>query len=418
MNIKFTIINRFPALASRDFVLFIVGQFVSVIGTWMQNTVQPYLAYDISRSSLALGLIGAASALPTFLLALPAGVLVERWDKRKTVIILQAVMGLLAFTLATLTFSDRIQIWHIALIAFIFGTASTVETTARQSMLIELVGRSALPSAIALQTTAFKLGRVLGPRLAAPFLAAGKEENAFLVNGLSFLFVIVGLFFARPRYQIPREESGKRNLIREFCEGAGYIARNHVVASIVLMAGLLGMFGLPLLQQLPALARDVLKTLQDTESLVALRTSQVYIAQGFGALAAALLAAYFSSARHKGWTLTLGQIAFTVGMIFLSGVTYLPLALTLLASVGSGSVPKLVTMHTLVQVQVPNDLRGRVFSFYLWALQGVSPLGSLLIGWGAQAWGLSTSMFFCGLFLLTAFALIHLLNPRLRAAEG
>lgn len=418
MNIKSAIINRFPALASRDFVLFIIGQFVSVIGTWMQNTVQPYLAYDISRSSLDLGLIGAASTLPTFLLALPAGVLVERWDKRKTVIILQAVMGALAFALAALTFSRQIQIWHIALIAFVFGTASAVEITARQAMLIELVGREALPSAIALQTTAFNLGRVLGPSLAAPFMAAGSEGNAFLVNGLSFLFVIVGLLFARTRYQIPREEGGERDLMREFFEGAGYILSNRVVGSIVLMAGLLGMFGMPLLQQLPALARDVLRTLQDTETLVALRTSQVYIAQGVGALGAALLAAYFSSARRKGWILTLGQIAFTVGMVFLSGVTYLPLALTLLAIVGWGSVTQLVSMNTLVQLQVPNGLRGRVFSFYLWALQGVAPLGSLLVGWSAQVWSLPVSMLACGLFLLAAFSLIHLFNPGLRAAEG
>ena len=418
MNIKFAIINRFPALASRDFVLFIIGQFVSVIGTWMQNTVQPYLAYDISRSSLDLGLIGAASTLPTFLLALPAGVLVERWDKRKTAIILQAVMGALAFVLAALTFSRQIQIWHIALIAFVFGTASAVEITARQAMLIELVGREALPSAIALQTTAFNLGRVLGPSLAAPFMAAGSEGNAFLVNGLSFLFVIVGLLFARTRYQVPREEGGERDLMREFFEGAGYILSNRVVGSIVLMAGLLGMFGMPLLQQLPALARDVLRTLQDTETLVALRTSQVYIAQGVGALGAALLAAYFSSARRKGWILTLGQIAFTVGVVFLSGVTYLPLALTLLAIVGWGSVTQLVSMNTLVQLEVPNGLRGRVFSFYLWALQGVAPLGSLLVGWSAQVWSLPVSMLACGLFLLAAFVLIHLFNPGLRAAEG
>ena len=418
MNIKSTIFNRFPALASRDFVLFIIGQFLSVIGTWMQNTAQPYLAYQISGSSLDLGLIGAASTLPTFLLALPAGVLVERWDKRKTVIILQSVMAALAFILAALTFSHQIQIWHIAWIAFIFGTASAVEITARQAMLIELVGREALPSAIALQTTAFNLGRVLGPSLAAPFMAMGSEGNAFLLNGFSFLFVIVGLFFARTRYQVPHEESGERDLIREFGEGAGYIARNQVVGSIVLMAGLLGAFGIPLLQQLPALARDVLRTLQDTESLVALRTSQLYIAQGVGALVAALLAAYFSSARQKGLVLTLGQVSFTVGMVLLSGITYLPLGLVLLAIVGWGSVTQLVTMNTLVQLQVPNDLRGRVFSFYLWALQGVAPLGSLLVGWGAQSWGLSATMLASGLFLLVTFALIHLSNPSLRVSEG
>src|SRR5512133_1168666 len=138
------IVGRFPALASRDYVLFLVGQFISVIGTWMQNTAQPYLAYRISGRPLDLGLIGFASTLPTLLLALPAGVFVERWDKRKTVIFFQAVMSLQAFGLAALTFTGRVQIWHIAVLALIFGTASAVEINARQAMLTGLVGRAAV----------------------------------------------------------------------------------------------------------------------------------------------------------------------------------------------------------------------------------------------------------------------------------
>jgi MFS family permease len=418
MNIKSAIINRFPALASRDFVLFIIGQFISVIGTWMQNTAQPYLAYRISGRPFDLGLIGAASTLPTLLLALPAGVLVEHWDKRRTVIILQSVMAALAIALAVLTFSGRIQIWHITLIAFLFGTASAAEITARQAMLIELVGREALPSAIALQTTAFNLGRVFGPSLAAPFMAMGSEGNAFLLNGVSFVFVIVGLLFARTRYQIPHEVPAERNLMREFIEGLEYIARNKVVGAIIAMAGLLGIFGLPLLQQLPTLGRDVLHTLQDTENLIALRTSQLYIAQGVGALAAAVLAAYFSSVRRKGLILTLGQVAFISAAILLSGVTHLPLALFLLAVIGWGSVTQLVMMNMMIQLQVPNGLRGRVFSIYLWALQGVAPLGSLVVGWWVQQWGLSASMLASTIFLLVVYAAIHFSNPNLRAADG
>ncbi|HSK87775.1 MAG TPA: MFS transporter, partial [Anaerolineales bacterium] len=169
---RLSVAQRFPALASRDFNLFLVGQFISVIGTWMQNTAQPYLAYRISGRPLDLGLIGFASMLPTLLLALPAGVLVERWDKRRTVIIFQAIMSLPAFGLAVLTFTGQIQIWHIGLLAMLFGTASAVEITARQAMLIELVGRAALPNAIALQTTAFNVGRVIGPLTASWLLTS------------------------------------------------------------------------------------------------------------------------------------------------------------------------------------------------------------------------------------------------------
>src|SRR5215208_7805628 len=202
-EIGLSIARRFPALTSRDFTIFLLGQFISVIGTWMQNTAQPYLAYRISGRPFDLGLIGFASTLPTLLLALPAGVLVERWDKRKTVIIFQSIMSLQAFGLAALTFTGHIQIWHIAVFALIFGTASAVEITARQAMLIELAGREALPSAIALQTTAFNVGRVIGPLVASWLLTStGTEASVFMANGVSFLLVIAGLLIAQTRYKV------------------------------------------------------------------------------------------------------------------------------------------------------------------------------------------------------------------------
>jgi len=418
LNIKPALANRFPALSSRDFQLFLAGQFLSVIGTWMQNTAQPYLAYRISGRPLDLGLIGFAATLPTLLLALPAGVLVERWDKRWTVIVLQSVMGVLAFILAALTLMGHIQIWHITLIAFLFGAASAVEITARQAMLIELSGREALPSAIALQTTAFNLGRVLGPMLAAPIMVKSGEGTVFLLNGISFIFVIIGLLIARTRYQVPRVAETERNLAREFRQGLAYIRQNSVVSSIILMAALIGFFGLPLLQQIPALARDVLRTVSDTEQIVAARTSQLYIAQGIGALAAAFLAAYFSSARRKGVALTLGQTVFILGMMALGPTNRLPAALFLLVLIGWGSVTQLVAMNTLIQLEIPNGLRGRVFSVYLWALQGVAPFGSLLIGGIAQAWGVPLAVLMGGVISLATIGALHLANPGVRRATA
>ena len=411
--------TRFPALASRDFQLFLAGQFVSVIGTWMQNTAQPYLAYRLTGRPLDLGLIGFAATLPTLLLALPAGVYIEHVDKRKTVIVLQTVMAILAFALAALTFSNLIQIWHIIVIAFLFGSASAVEITARQAMLIELAGRESLPSAIALQTTAFNLGRILGPTLAAPFMIGGNEGMAFLVNGVSFLFVIVGLLFARTRFKVelePADES--KTWWAEFREGLSYIRRNNVVATIILMSTLLGFFGLPLLQQIPALGRDVLRTALDTEQLVAARTSQLYIAQGFGALTAAFLAAFFSAARRKGLMLTVGQAFFIIGVIILALIRNPWIALGLLALIGYGSVTQLVMMNTIIQLQVPNGLRGRVFSVYLWSLQGVAPFGSLLIGGVAQTWGVPAAALLSGLVTLAAVGSLHLLQPGVRKATA
>jgi MFS family permease len=412
-------VGRFPALASRDYVLFLIGQFLSVIGTWMQNTAQPYLAYRISGRPLDLGLIGFASTLPTLLLALPAGVFVERWDKRRTVIFFQAVMSLQAFGLAALTFTGHVQIWHIAVLALIFGTASAVEITARQAMLIELAGREALPSAIALQTTAFNVGRVLGP-LAASWLltSTGTEASVFLANGVSFLFVIAGLLIAQTRYKIPRELEERKSLVMEFREGMAYIRRNSLVASIILMAALVGFFGFPLIQQIPALARDVLRTASDTEALVAARTSLLYAAQGGGALVAAILAAYMNAAPNKGLMVTLGQIAFIRPLIALGYVPSLNISLLLLVLIGWGTVTQLVAMNTLIQVKVPNGLRGRVFSVYLWALQGVAPFGSLLIGLLAQNWGVPFAALMGGLISLISIGSLHLISPGVRRAQA
>ena len=418
-EIRSSFTRRFPALASRDYNIFLVGQFISVIGTWMQNTAQPYLAYRISGRPFDLGLIGFASTLPTLLLALPAGVLVERWDKRKTVIVFQSIMSLQAFGLAALTFTGHVQIWHITVLALIFGTASAVEITARQAMLIELSGRDALPSAIALQTTVFNVGRVIGPLVASWLLiSTGTEGSVFLVNGVSYLFVIAGLLVIQTRYKVPREMSVQKSLGTEFHEGLGYIRRNTLVASIILMSALVGFFGFPLIQQIPALARDVLGTAGDTEAMVAARTSNLYAAQGAGALTAALLAAYLSSSRNKGLMVMLGQIAFTLPLIALGYVPSLHVSLILLVLIGWGTVTQLVSMNTLIQVAVPNGLRGRVFSVYLWALQGVAPFGSLLIGWLAQNWGVPLAALIGGLVSLITIGSLHLISPGVRRAQA
>lgn len=407
-QVQYLIARRFPALASRDFVLFVIGQLVSVIGTWMQATALPYLAYRMTGRPLDLGLIGFANTLPTLLFALPAGVLVEHWDKRKTVILFQSIMSIQAFGLAYLTYSGKIEIWHIVFLAFFFGSAVAVEVTARQAMLIELTGREALPSAIALQTTAFNVGRVLGPLCAAWIISStGGEAGVFLANGISYVFVIAGLFLARTRYKVEKESNGNRGLRSEFKEGLGYIRSNVLVMSVILMSALVGFFGIPLIQQIPALARDVLRTIVDTEAMVATRTSNLYAAQGVGALIAAFLAAAVSMS-DKQRMLMLGQLSFVFPIIALGFIRDARIALVLLAFIGWGTVTQLVMMNTLIQTQVPDNLRGRVFSVYFWALQGVAPFGSIVIGWIAQAWNVPIAAIVAGTTCLLGIVFIRL----------
>jgi len=366
-----------------------------------------------------LGIIGFASTLPTLILALPAGVLVERWDKRKTVMIFQSIMSVQALGLSILTFTGRIQIWHIIVLALFFGMASAVEITARQAMLIELAGREALPSAIALQTTAFNVGRVLGPVTASWLLTStGTEGSVFLANGISFIFVILGLAMARTRYKMPREEENNKGMGKEFREGLAYIRNNTLVATIILMSALIGFFGMPLLQQIPALARDVLKAAGDNESIVAMRTSNLYAAQGIGAMIAAFMAVYLSTSRKKGLMVTLGQLVFILPLIALGYANKLGIALVLLLFIGWGTVTQLVTINMLIQLKVPNELRGRVFSVYLWALQGVAPFGSLLVGWLAQNYGVPVAVIIGGVVSLVAIGGLHFISPGVRRAQA
>ena len=390
-----------------------------MIGTWAQNTTLPYLAYQITGSSLDLGLIGFATTLPMLFVTLPAGVIIEHLDKRKTVIAMQSVMMLQAFILAALTLGGHIQIWHITVLAFVLGTASAIEITARQAMLIELVGRETLPNAIAVQTTAFNLGRVIGPTLAAALLTLNNGAGkVFLSNGISYIFVIGGLLFVRTRYQVPREATRTHNWRAEFGEGQRYIRQNPLVSQIIIMMAVVGFFGFPLLQQIPAVAKDVLAQVTDTEQIVAARNSALYTFQGIGALVAAFSIAFFTSFKKKGIWLTFGQYTFVLAVIMLSFIRLAVPAYILLMLIGWGTVTQLAIMNVLIQVQVPNDLRGRVFSTYLWAIQGVAPFGSLLIGWWAQTWGVPRTLLVCGIIILVIVSGMHFLSSHIRKSQA
>ena len=411
--------DRFPALASRDFFIFLGGQFLSLVGTWMQSTVQPYLAYRITGSSFDLGLIAFSATLPTLILALPAGVIIERMEKRKIVIAMQVIEMVQAFFLAFLALTGRIQVWHLISLSFLLGAASAIEITARQAMLIELVGKPTLPNAIALQSTIYNLARVIGPSLTAVVLILIQNHGegwAFFANGVSFLFVIVGLFFVRTPYRVvnPEQFPEKLDIPAEFKQGWQYIRGNTVVLLIIMLVALIGFFGFPFSNLIPALGRDVLKQVGDTETSVAARTGALYMAQGIGALIAAAVISAYSTLRHKGLLMAIGQFVFAVGLVLLAFAHNLTMAVVLIAIYGWATVAQLMMMNTLIQIDVPDVLRGRVFSVYLWAQQGVAPFGSLFIGWLAQAAGVPSAALVGGLVCLVLVVLAHARWPLLR----
>jgi MFS family permease len=408
--------ERFPALASRDFAIFWVGQFVSLIGTWMQNTTLPYLAYRLTGSALDLGLIGFSATLPTLLLALPGGVFVERLDKRKVVIWMQVIEMLQAFGLAALALTGTIRIWHIIALSFVLGSASAIEITARQAMLVELVGKPSLPNAIALQSMIFNTARVVGPSLTAVVLLLVSNQGegwAFFANGVSFLFVIIGLFFVRTPFKSQRETADleRFDLVGDMRESWGYIRGNAIVLLIILLAGWMGFFGFPFGQLIPAVARDMLHLAADTEAAVQARTSGLYLAQGVGALITALFVSAFSHIKRKGVLMVIGESIFALSLVAISFTRNIPLTMVLAGIMGLSLVMQNMMMNILIQIDVPDSLRGRVFSVYLWALQGVAPFGSLFIGWLAQTAGIPRAAQVGGLLCLLAVLFIHIKYP-------
>jgi MFS family permease len=408
--------SRFPALAFRNFRLFWIGQFISLVGTWMQTTVQPILAYQLSHEPIYLGLIGFASSLPSLLIMLPSGVYIERMDKRKVVIVMQAIMMLQAFILAALALTGRVTILHIIILAFILGTANAIEITARQAMIYELVSREAMPNAIALNSTIFNLARVIGPSFTAPFLLIFQRSGAgwaFFANGVSYLFVIGGLLLINSKSKIDLSKPSP-NLIADFMEGQKYIRKTTVVAILIAMVTIPAFLGFPFSQQMPVFASTVFRSPGDTDAIVAARNSLLITAQGAGALVAALTLALFSNIRRKGLALTVGQFVFAAALIGFSFARSIGLAVVFLVLIGWGTVTHLAMTNTLIQLTIPDDLRGRVMSTYFWALSGVAPFGSLFIGWLAQVKGAPFAVTIGGSVCLIACLVIYVVFPGIR----
>lgn len=384
----------------------------------MQNTVQPLIAYRLTNQPFYLGLIGFAGSIPGLIITLPAGVIIEKADKRKLVIVLQTIMMLQAFTMAYLTFTGSLTIWYILGLSIVLGTASSIDVTARQAMLVEMVDKKALPSAIALNSTIFNGARVLGPSLTAPFLIFLKDQGlgwAFFANGISYLFVIVSLLFIKTN---PRIESNAphHSLMADFVDGQKYIRATPVVFLLILIVAVPSFFGFPFSQQMPVFASDVLREVNDTAAVVATRNSILITAQGIGALLAAVLLSVFSTIHRKGLFLMIGQITFAAALIGFSFAQNTSTAMLLLVFIGLGTVTQLALTNTLIQTSAPDHLRGRVISTYFWAQSAASPFGSLLIGYLAQQLGAPMAVRIGGIVCLAGYLAVHLYKPIIRNA--
>jgi MFS family permease len=369
----------FGALRYYNYRLWFFGQMVSLMGTWMQSVAQGWLVYQLTGSELALGTISFIGALPTLVLMLPAGVVVDRVPKRTVLLATQTAMMLLAFALAALAASGVLQVWHVAVLAVGLGVVNSFDAPARQSLAVEMVeDRRDMMNAIAMNSTMFNIARIAGPALAGIVLAAVGTVWCFALNGLSFLAVIAGLWAMRlpGKPGIPHHEGVRAQMM----VGLRYVWQNVSIRAIITVMGVSCLTAMSYGVLLPVFAADVFHA--GEKGLGALNA-----AMGAGALLGSLTVAAMGGLRRKGLLLTAGNLLFP---LLLLGFAFSPsyaVALAALVLVGWAMMAQNATANTLVQATVPDELRGRVMAAYSLVFFGSSPFGSLQIGALAQALG-------------------------------
>jgi MFS family permease len=398
--------RTFAALRHRNYRLFFIGQLISLIGTWMQNVAQAWLVYALTDSPFYLGVVSFASSIPTLSLTLGAGVLIDRVPKRAVLIVTQTSAMLLAFVLAADVFMGWVQPWHIVIMSFLLGAVNAFDAPTRQAFVVEMVAdRSDLPNAIALNSAIFQMARIIGPTLAGIALAAIGASWCFLLNGISFIAVIVGLWAMHlpPSVRIPREASA----IDQLREGLAYVWHTDIVRTLIALVAVSNLFAFGYSALMPAFAESVLDSGPTGLGLLS-------AAVGAGALAGALIVASLGSFRHRGILLTFGNLFFPSMVLLFSMSTSLPLSMVILAGVGLGFIIQNATANTLIQDTVPDALRGRVMSLYMLVFQGFFPLGALTAGLIAQTFAIPLGAAFGGAVALAYGLFLFWRNPSIR----
>lgn len=387
---KRQIFRTFRALKHRNFRIYWTGQVISLIGIWMQNVAQGWLVLRLTDSPFYLGLVSFMGSLPIFLFSLPGGVIADRFDKRKILLCTQSFSLCLALLLAFLTFLKTIEVWHIMVIATIFGIVNSFDIPARQSFTFEMVGREDLLNAIALNSASFNGARVVGPAIAGILIAWVGEAGCFFLNALSFLAVIVSLSIIST--EIKPTFTGSRSLGKDVQEGLHYLRQNTVIMVIITMIAVSSLFGMSYNVLMPVFARDVLK-------IGARGLGFLMAGSGVGALLGAFTVAA-QSRMKSGEIFLYGSLFSSLFLIAFSFSHFTWLSILLLVGVGWGMVAQNVTANTLVQTTVPNELRGRMMSMYSLVFMGFMPVGNLIAGAIAQKLGAPFAVFLGGVIAL------------------
>jgi MFS family permease len=389
--------NTFRSLQYRNYRLFFSGQSISLIGTWIQRIAMPWLVYRLTDSAFLLGVVGFAGQIPTFILAPIAGVLTDRWNRYHILFITQILAMIQAFVLAFLFVIDAIEVWHLIVLSAILGCINAFDIPARQSFVIEMVEKKAdLGNAIALNSSMVNGARLLGPSIAGLVIATTGEGICFLLNGISYFFVILSLFFMKVNFH--KSEIQNPGILKGFREGFSYTFGFLPIKAIILLLGLISLMGMPYTVLMPVFAKEILHGGPHTFGFL-------MAASGIGALMGAIFLASRRGVLGFGKTIPLAAGLFGFGLVIFSLSRLFALSLLMMIFTGLGMMMQMAASNTILQTIVDDDKRGRVMSFYTMAFIGTAPFGSFLAGSLASIFGAPNTLLFGG-FMCMIGALI------------
>jgi MFS family permease len=373
------------ALRHRNFQLFFSGQLISLIGTWMQTVAQSWLVYKLTGSGLLLGAVGFSSQIPVFLIAPIGGITADRANRQRIVIATQTASMLLAFVLAALTLSGKVQVWHVFVLAALLGVVNAFDIPGRQSFLVDMVGKEDLMNAIALNSSMFNGARVIGPAIAGVLVARLGEGWCFFANGVSYIAVITGLLLMR--VPAPARASRHASPFEHIKEGFQFVEHTAPIRTLLLLLGVVSVTGMPYVVLMPIFADRVLHgggqhlaSLIGAHDLGAVRLGILMGAAGVGALLGALTLAMRSGVKGLGRWVTVCCAGFGVSLMLFAASKSFWLSVALLLPVGYFIMLQMAASNTLIQVMVPDSLRGRVMAVYSMMFMGMAPIGALLGG--------------------------------------
>jgi MFS family permease len=393
------------ALQHRNFQLFFGGQLISLVGTWMQSVAQSWLVYRLTGSSTLLGFVGFSSQIPVFLLAPAGGVLADRANRRRVLLITQTASMLLSFALAALALSGRVRVWHVFALAALLGVVNAADIPTRQAFVVEMVGKEDLMNAIALNSSMFNGARIIGPAVAGVLVAGIGEGWCFFANAVSYLAVIAGLLAMR----IPRLASVRHSVspLAHMKEGFGFVAGAAPVRALILLLGVISFLGMPYAVLMPVFAENILHS-------GARGLGLLMGAAGVGALIGSLTLAARREIRGLGMWVAMAGAGFGISVALFAVSRAFWLSALLLVPVGLSMMVQMASSNTLIQVMVPDALRGRTMAVYSMMFMGMAPFGSLLAGVLAERIGAPETVAAGGAVCVVAALIFRARLPGLR----